>query len=419
MENLLSNPGFEGNWWRKTFSGQEFGEIFVPEAWVAFWKEGGKVSHDPNNPIGYGRPEVHLINREPPYLDPPRVRGGSRAMKYFSFYRIHDAGLYQRVTGLTPGVRLRATGWAHAWSSSRDNARVSDGVGEQAFAAKVSQCARDDAVRNFVFRVGIDPRGGADPWSDAVVWGEGIHIYNAYAQMPAVEVTAYSSAVTVFIRSSVLWPFKHCDSYLDDMELLVVGQTPESGYSLTVTPGQPVAGGPFEVCLSGDDLGALSLGGLHKNLYCREPRLGDAGLIWSCVAIAPGDYLLRVVSGSSTAATHALKVLPAAADEEAPPGSVPPREPYARTYLLLPPGAGDEWLQAVVDSGLWSRRRWTIGASADDAGVGPQARRIVVVNSGAWPGDLPAFFAQYYPGAEIVFVEATAPEELVGLLSAM
>ena len=37
--NLLTNGGFEGGWTRKTHTGQEFGEIFVPEGWAAFWRE--------------------------------------------------------------------------------------------------------------------------------------------------------------------------------------------------------------------------------------------------------------------------------------------------------------------------------------------------------------------------------------------
>lgn len=31
MDNMLTNPGFEGGWTRKTHTGQEFGEIFVPD----------------------------------------------------------------------------------------------------------------------------------------------------------------------------------------------------------------------------------------------------------------------------------------------------------------------------------------------------------------------------------------------------
>lgn len=109
--NLLTNPGSEAGWTRRTHTGQQFGEIFVPEGWVAFWREGGPVPHDPQNNIGYGRPEMHVINREPPFLDPPRIHSGNRVVKLFTFYRIHDAGLYQSVAvppGTRPLFRFRA-----------------------------------------------------------------------------------------------------------------------------------------------------------------------------------------------------------------------------------------------------------------------------------------------------------------------
>lgn len=226
--NLLSNPGFEGDWWRRTFLGQEYGEIFVPEGWVAFWREGGPVPHDPRNTNGYGRPEMHVIDRQPPYLDPVRVRCGRRALKFFTFYRIHDAGVYQVVSGLQRGQRLQATGWAHAWSSTKDDPRSSAGVGAGATFVRASDLSSTtaDGVRNIAFSVGLDPHGGADPWSGAVVWGEPAHIYNAFAQIPPVEAVAEAEVVTVFVRSTVLWPFKHCDAYIDDLRLAQVPRRP-------------------------------------------------------------------------------------------------------------------------------------------------------------------------------------------------
>lgn len=209
---MLLNPGMEGitrpgGWTRDTFTGQEYGEIFVPEGWVAFWKEGLPVPHDPQNTVGYGRPEMQVIQKVPPFLNPPRIHSGDWSLKYFTFYRIHDAGIYQTVT-VPNNARLRASFWAHAWSSQLDDPFHSD------------QTTEDDR-ENFTFTVGIDPTGGTDPWADSVVWGEGAHIYDTFAQVP-VEVVAQGTQVTVFIRSQVLWPFKHCDSYVDDVILEVI-----------------------------------------------------------------------------------------------------------------------------------------------------------------------------------------------------
>ena len=199
--NTLLNPGFEGGTWRKTHTGQEYGEISVPQDWVAFWKEGLPVPHDPGNTVGYARPEMKVIDKAPPFLDPPRIHSGNRAVLMFTFYKIHDGGLYQQVA-VVPGQRLFFSAWAHAWSSQRDDPRQSD-------------LATEDDRRNFTFAVGIDPTGATDPWSASVVWGAPVHIYDAYAPIPVVETIAQAQTITVFIRSQVLWPFKHCDAYFD------------------------------------------------------------------------------------------------------------------------------------------------------------------------------------------------------------
>ena len=205
---MLRNPGFElGTWTRKTHTGQEFGEIFVPEHWTAFWREGMPVPHDPQNQVGYGRPEMKVIRKEPPFLNPPRIHEGQWACMWFTFWRIHDAGLYQSFA-VPQGTRLRFSAWAHAWSSQSDDAQHSDLAG--------------DAAGNFTFRVGIDPQGGTNPWSDTVIWGNGAHIYDDYAPIPVVEATGQAETVTVFIRSTVLWPFKHCDAYVDAATLEIV-----------------------------------------------------------------------------------------------------------------------------------------------------------------------------------------------------
>ena len=89
-----------------------------------------------------------------------------------------------------------------------------------------------------------------------------------------------------------------------------------------------------------------------------------------------------------------------------------PRVPYSRTYVLLQPEAGAAWTQAVVDV-AWDTHRFTIGGSADDAGIGDlDFRRVVAVNPAAWGGDLCAFFEARYPGVIYVPVEAESPYAL-------
>ncbi len=97
-----------------------------------------------------------------------------------------------------------------------------------------------------------------------------------------------------------------------------------------------------------------------------------------------------------------------------PTGRGLPRAQYERTYVLLPPTADAAWARAVVEA-TWDRRRFTVGGSADDAGIGDlDARRIIAVNPHEWPGapSLSAFYLMYYPGVEFVPVSAASPEEL-------
>lgn len=88
------------------------------------------------------------------------------------------------------------------------------------------------------------------------------------------------------------------------------------------------------------------------------------------------------------------------------------RVPYDRTTVLLPPNAGYEWyVHAAMGA---AGRRMTIGASADDAGVGCGlgSRTVLAVNPQDWNNDLEAFFEQYYPGVDFQPVLAATPAEL-------
>jgi hypothetical protein len=115
-------------------------------------------------------------------------------------------------------------------------------------------------------------------------------------------------------------------------------------------------------------------------------------------------------------------VYPGAEDEGEGEAEIPrglPRVQYDRTYVLLSPTADVAWARAVVES-TWDQRRYTIGGSADDAGVGDlDVRRVIAVNPQEWQGDqsLEAFYAQYYPGVEYSAITAATPEELAQKLA--
>jgi len=96
-----------------------------------------------------------------------------------------------------------------------------------------------------------------------------------------------------------------------------------------------------------------------------------------------------------------------------------PRTQYKRTYVLLPPGADAAWARAAVEA-TWDKERYTVGSSADDAGIGDLSRRhIIAVNPQKWPGSqsLDDFFKEYYPGVKYKAITAATPNELVQKLS--
>jgi hypothetical protein len=89
-----------------------------------------------------------------------------------------------------------------------------------------------------------------------------------------------------------------------------------------------------------------------------------------------------------------------------------PRARYNRTYILLPPNAGRSWALAAIDA-AWDKHRYTVGSSADDAGIGDlDERTVLAVNPESWPDDLQSFFEEHYPGVEFSAVSAESAAAL-------
>ena len=211
-KNVLRNPGFEGlglpedndapnpdNWTRDTFNGIPYGEIFTPEGWVTWWEEG--PIDDSEAPR---RPEVKVIPREPPFTsDPMRIYEDYYAAMYFSFYRTHNAGYYQQVADLPPGVLVKLHAHAHGWSCTESGG---------------FSCGDPE---NMGFYVGIDPTGGTDPWSEAIIWSARTLAPDDYRKIgPVAARVGDAGTVTVFLRSDIQWPYKHNDAYWDKAALM-------------------------------------------------------------------------------------------------------------------------------------------------------------------------------------------------------
>ncbi len=88
----------------------------------------------------------------------------------------------------------------------------------------------------------------------------------------------------------------------------------------------------------------------------------------------------------------------------------------------MPPQADATWAQAVADT-TWETKQYTIGGSADDAGIGDlNVRRILAVNPSQWGNTSSldqAWYEANYPGAQFVGVDAASPQELAQKLATM
>ena len=222
----LVNPSFEGGWTRDTRwwtptsgpNGGSFGEIFTPEGWETWWLEGFPEPGEPDERVT-GRPEVKVISLADGFPDATRVRSGDQAVQLFTFWRAHDMGLVQRVA-VEPGKTYRFSVYAHAFYSQ------CSGKWHHPVPLE-TDCETAIGWAHTWLSVGIDPttdNADRDPRAGTVVWSEEREVYGAYADEPLlVEVVAEGDYVTVFMRSWTTHALKHCDVYVDDAKLEVVG----------------------------------------------------------------------------------------------------------------------------------------------------------------------------------------------------
>lgn len=76
-----------------------------------------------------------------------------------------------------------------------------------------------------------------------------------------------------------------------------------------------------------------------------------------------------------------------------------------------------QWFTAIVRSRALETYRWTVGTSADDAGIGDlNVRRIIAINPSSWGASLQAFYEQYYPDVEYRTIETNTPADLENIL---
>ncbi len=181
--NVAANPSFE-----EGFSDRGAGEVTVANAWHPFYQDGPGVEE------GYfKRPEFKPEDAS--RFGTMRVHSGNWAQKWFNTYGTHNAGIFQQMS-VPAGSMVTASVWAQAWSSDSDDITKSEG--------------------NYRLYIGIDPTGGTNFASGAIVWSQPNMTTDQWVQL-SVQARAESGTITVFLRGQPEFRNKHNDSYWDDV----------------------------------------------------------------------------------------------------------------------------------------------------------------------------------------------------------
>lgn len=281
--NLLDNPSFEGDFETQcSFPGgkpwiavpcngplpsRSWQSVQTAQGWSAWWQPpnsdmSSKDFYDtypnycgrgaPDDCVAWHMPEFRDTRSAP--QDPPRIRSGQNSQKYFTFWSVHQGGLYQVVEGVRPGLPLRFSVYMHAWSATK-------------LDGKEPNPHFSFGQTGMHMKIGIDPTGGVDPWSPDVVWSPEKDTYDEFARYE-VQAVARSNKVTVFTHTRPENPMEHNDVYVDDAELTFMGGGPAAAVIINPPPamlaveGKPSVaqgGRVSHIVKPGDTLFALAL----------------------------------------------------------------------------------------------------------------------------------------------------------------
>jgi LysM repeat protein len=358
--NLLENPSFEGDfeiqcsfpggkpWIAVPCDGvlpaRPWQTVQMAKGWSGWWQppnenRQAKDFYDkfpnycgqlaPDDCVAWHMPEFRDTRSMP--QDPPRIRSGENSQKYFTFWSVHEGGVYQVVEGLRPGTPLRFSIYLQAWSATKLN-----GVEPNPHFSF--------GQTSMHMKVGIDPTGGTDPWSKDIVWSAEKDTFDKFERYD-VQAVARANKVTVFTHSRPENPMEHNDVYLDDAELSFIGGASPSG--LVVNPP------PAMVAVEGKP--ATANGGRISHIV----KPGDTLFALALQYGVPVDQIMalnglkpdsRIEIGREL--IIALPLPPA--QPEAP--AAPTGNPFPGTVVAVGAGRGAVCVQAFVDedaNGLW------------------------------------------------------------------
>ncbi len=188
-QNLLVNPSFEGQF----VPYGAFVELNHAPPWIPWWKDGENNQRPEFKPA-----EISVAAN--------RVHSGNSAQQYFKSHGMFKAGLQQSVLGVPPGSHLQFSAHGQAWSCE-----------------EASMCRDGSSVNpaNMLMRVGIDPKGGTDPFSNAIIWSAYFNPLDQW-QVACIEATAEAETVTVYLWASPDGPRQNQDVYWDDASLVLL-----------------------------------------------------------------------------------------------------------------------------------------------------------------------------------------------------
>ena len=273
-------------------------------------------------------------------------------------------------------------------------------------------------------QIGIDPTGGLDPSSPLIVWSEVAQPLSRWETL-RVQAEAEAAIITLFLRSapnlpkrlqSVFWRnafLRPIGRHKRGVNIVGLGDT-----HISLEPEQPRPGEPITAVVSSSrehkfvELIVARPDDTWSKVVAKGRTVDEDRFLWryQFSTDLDGLYDIRFV-GDFGARLLALRLLQVARNVQLVP-SDSARLNYRRVYVLLPPTANQKWALAAVKGGYDGR--FTIGFSADDAGIGNlENRHVLAVNPHHWPEVLTAsWFQQHYPGVKFTAVVANQPEDL-------
>jgi len=191
QDNLLQNPGFENGTYTQAAN------VEAPTGWTAWWvTQDGATTPTSCEPWIQPRFQLNGGSGVP--------HSGAYAANYYTMWASHNAGLYQKVTGVTANTIYKFSIYGYSVSRAESDTQ---------------------SVSATNMWVGIDPTGGTDASSGNIVWAGPYNIQNNHGLME-VQAAAKGGAITVFTRSQPIWCMDHNDSFWDDATLTAGGQAP-------------------------------------------------------------------------------------------------------------------------------------------------------------------------------------------------